>query len=150
MSVCTELELTCTARQSGEKVVESREWEQPYSEQQCSAKSSTLLLLLAFPGRGGTARKQREAESAELSKGVENTHTHRVQISHQSWPDFFPLLSLLCPSWRRFPRLSYPFAVSFKNFTVLETTSLLSRARSCQKKHTTQRGWSVRQPSRVK
>lgn len=48
-------------------------------------------------------RRKKKVQKAELSKEGEktHTHTHTVQISHQFWPDFFPLLSSLCPSWRR-------------------------------------------------
>lgn len=81
-------ELDLNSRASGEKVVESREWDQPYSEQQRGAKSSTLLLL-AFPGRGGAAPKQKEEESAvgRTEQKGENTHTH----THSG--DFSPVLA---------------------------------------------------------
>lgn len=74
--------------------------------QSSSAKSSTLLLT--FPGRGGTTPKEKEEESAG---GEQQRKKHTVGISHQSWPDFFLLLSSLCPSWRRVKLL--PFFVSF-------------------------------------
>lgn len=106
---------------SGQKVGESRQWHQPCSQQQFSAKSSTLLTLFSEGGprqinRGrGKPQQERETERSWKEK-------HIAGISHQPWPDFFLLLSSFCPSWLRvelFLELSSCVCV----FSVLEVAS---------------------------
>lgn len=109
-----ELDPTYTAEQMVKKLLRA---ENGISHIQSSgAKSSTLLLT--FPGRGGTTQKEKEEESAGGEQERKKNHT--VGISHQSWPDFFLLLSSLCPSWRRVRRFLALFCeFFFQNFSTL-------------------------------
>lgn len=136
---------------SGEKVVKSREWDQPYSEQQCSAKSSTLLL--AFPGRGGAAPKQKEEGRTEQG-GEKNTQyrflTSLGLISSPSSPHFVlhgGVFKAVLPFWCEFLKTSL-FWKLLPFWVVLGTAG-----GNVQQRHRGRVGlcdWTARQPSRVK
>lgn len=85
---------------SGQKVGESRQWHQPCSQQQFSAKSSTLL---TFSSEGSPRQIKRGRGKSQQERETERSwkEKHIAGISHQPWPDFFLLLSSFCPSWLR-------------------------------------------------
>lgn len=92
------LDSTCTAEQAAKRLLRA--------ENGISHIQSNSAVLNLPPSSSHSLaweaqlqnRRKKKVKKAEPSKEGKK---HTIQISHQSWPDFFPLLSSLCPSWRR-------------------------------------------------
>lgn len=135
VSVHCELDSTCTAEQVAKRLLRA---ENGISHIQSSSAVLNLPPSSSHSLAGEAQLQNRRKKKVKKAEPSKEGKKHTVQISHQSWPDFFPLLSSLCPSWRRVQGCLTLLMWVFKNFSVLEVTSLLSRARDRWRKCTTE------------
>lgn len=137
MPVCSELDSTWTAEYAVKRLLRA---ENGISHIQSSSAVLNLPPSSSHSLAWETQLQNRRKTKVERrqNRARRGNNQHAVRIPHQSWPDFFLLLSSLCPSWRRVQGCLTLFLWVFKNFSVLEATSLLSRARYRRRKCTTE------------